>query len=95
MKSKVLALLIPALLAAGAAHAAEVYNKDGNKLDLYGKVDGLHYFSDNSAKDGDQSYARLGFKGETQITVNGNTIFRQTTLNLQKTSHGPVWHLPG
>ncbi|EOU0228809.1 universal stress protein UspF [Escherichia coli] len=67
MKSKVLALLIPALLAAGAAHAAEVYNKDGNKLDLYGKVDGLHYFSDNSAKDGDQSYARLGFKGETQI----------------------------
>ncbi|ENA2177781.1 porin, partial [Escherichia coli] len=25
MKSKVLALLIPALLAAGAAHAAEVY----------------------------------------------------------------------
>lgn len=29
MKSKVLALLIPALLAAGAAHAAEVYNKDG------------------------------------------------------------------
>ncbi len=37
MKSKVLALLIPALLAAGAAHAAEVYNKDGNKLDLYGK----------------------------------------------------------
>ncbi len=67
MKSKVLALLIPALLAVGAAHAAEVYNKDGNKLDLYGKVDGLHYFSDNSAKDGDQSYARLGFKGETQI----------------------------
>ncbi|HAW3353046.1 TPA: porin, partial [Escherichia coli] len=27
MKSKVLALLIPALIAAGAAHAAEVYNK--------------------------------------------------------------------
>lgn len=100
MKSKVLALLIPALLAAGAAHAAEVYNKDGNKLDLYGKVDGLHYFSDNSAKDGDQSYARLGLKAKPKLTinslatVNGNTIFRQTTLNLQKTSHGPVWHLP-
>ncbi len=26
---------------AGAASAAEVYNKNGNKLDLYGKVDGL------------------------------------------------------
>ncbi|ENZ2343768.1 porin OmpC [Salmonella enterica] len=67
MKRKVLALAIPALLAAGAAHAAEVYNKDGNKLDLYGKVDGLHYFSDNSGSDGDQTYVRFGFKGETQI----------------------------
>lgn len=67
MKRKVLALVIPALLAAGAAHSAEIYNKDGNKLDLYGKVDGLHYFSDDSSKDGDQSYVRLGFKGETQI----------------------------
>ncbi len=30
MKRKVLALVIPALLTAGAAHAAEIYNKDGN-----------------------------------------------------------------
>ncbi|HEY4437710.1 MAG TPA: porin OmpC [Lelliottia sp.] len=67
MNRKVLALVIPALLAAGAAHSAEVYNKDGNKLDLYGKVDGLHYFSDDSSVDGDQTYVRLGFKGETQI----------------------------
>ncbi|ELY3086172.1 MULTISPECIES: porin OmpC [Klebsiella] len=67
MKRKVLALVIPALLAAGAAHAAEIYNKDGNKLDLYGKVDGLHYFSSDSSKDGDQTYLRFGFKGETQI----------------------------
>lgn len=54
-------------MAAGMANAAEIYNKDGNKLDLYGKVDGLHYFSSNKNKDGDQSYMRLGFKGETQI----------------------------
>ncbi|MCL7706454.1 porin, partial [Enterobacter kobei] len=54
MQRKVLALMIPALLMAGAAHAAEIYNKDGNKLDLYGKVDGLHYFSDDTSKDGDQ-----------------------------------------
>ena len=47
MKRKVLAMLVPALLIAGAANAAEVYNKDGNKLDLYGKVDGLRYFSDD------------------------------------------------
>jgi predicted porin len=50
------------------ANAAEIYNKDGNKLDLYGKVDGLHYFSDDKGSDGDQSYARFGFKGETQIS---------------------------
>ncbi|WP_213132351.1 porin [Citrobacter sp. FP75] len=67
MKRKVLALLLPALLAASAANAAEIYNKNGNKLDLYGKVDGLRYFSDDAGSDGDQSYARLGFKGETQI----------------------------
>ena len=67
MKVKVLSLLVPALLVAGAANAAEIYNKDGNKLDLYGKVDGLHYFSDDNGADGDQSYIRIGFKGETQV----------------------------
>ena len=67
MKVKVLSLLVPALLVAGAANAAEVYNKDGNKLDLYGKIDGLHYFSDDKGQDGDQTYMRLGIKGETQI----------------------------
>lgn len=68
MKRNLLAIVIPALLVAGAANAAEIYNKDGNKLDLYGKVDGLHYFSKDSSKDGDQSYVRFGFKGETQVT---------------------------
>ncbi|WP_417314885.1 porin OmpC [Enterobacter sp.] len=67
MKVKVLSLLVPALLVAGEANAAEIYNKDGNKLDLYGKVDGLHYFSDDDGADGDQTYVRLGFKGETQV----------------------------
>ncbi|WP_436856892.1 porin OmpF [Citrobacter tructae] len=67
MKRNILAVVIPALLVAGAANAAEIYNKDGNKLDLYGKAVGLHYFSDNAGNDGDQTYARLGFKGETQI----------------------------
>lgn len=69
MKRKILALLMPALLtlAAGSAGAAEIYNKDGNKLDFYGSVHGLHYFSDNASNDGDETYTRLGFKGETQI----------------------------
>ncbi|WP_216782548.1 porin [Candidatus Profftia tarda] len=68
MKRDILAVVVPALLAAGAANAAEVYNKEGKKLDLYGKVDGLHYFSDAKLIDGDQSYARLGLKGESQIS---------------------------
>lgn len=67
MKVKVLSLTVPALLVAGAANAAEIYNKDGNKLDLFGKVDGLHYFSDDKGSDGDQTYMRIGFKGETQV----------------------------
>ncbi|BFF85476.1 hypothetical protein KP190043_34370 [Klebsiella pneumoniae subsp. pneumoniae] len=37
MKRNILAVVIPALLVAGAANAAEIYNKNGNKLDFYGK----------------------------------------------------------
>ncbi|SEK74987.1 outer membrane pore protein F [Kosakonia sacchari] len=72
MKRNILAVVIPALLVAGAANAAEIYNKDGNKVDIYGKAVGLHYFtkdngSDGYAGNGDKTYARLGFKGETKI----------------------------
>ncbi|WP_317987442.1 porin OmpC [Photorhabdus antumapuensis] len=68
MKRNVLAVVIPALLAASAANAAEIYNKDGNKLDLYGKVEVQHKFANNkSGEDGDNSFARLGIKGETQV----------------------------
>lgn len=63
----ILAFLIPALLAAGSVQAAEIYNKAGNKLDLYGKAVADHYISKDKGNDGDQSYVRLGFKGETQI----------------------------
>lgn len=38
MKRKVLALMVPALLMASAANAAEIYNKNGNKLDPTGKL---------------------------------------------------------
>lgn len=55
------------VLMAMSAQAAEIYNKDSNKLDLYGKVNAKHYFSSNDADDGDTTYVRLGFKGETQI----------------------------
>ena len=69
MKRNILAVVIPALLVAGAANAAEVYNKNGNKLDLYGKVVGEHGFttSGDNTNNSDSSYGQIGFKGETQV----------------------------
>ncbi|HCS1396263.1 TPA: porin, partial [Shigella boydii] len=56
MKLKIVAVVVTGLLAANVAHAAEVYNKDGNKLDLYGKVTALRYFTDDKRDDGDKTY---------------------------------------
>lgn len=66
MKSKVALAVIGALALTATAHAAEVYNKDGNKLDLYGKVKATQQWTKGQGTDA--TYARLGFKGETQIT---------------------------
>jgi predicted porin len=68
MKVKLLALVISTFMGIGCIHAAEIFNKDGNKIDLNGKVDVSRIFSSNDSKHGDDSYARLGFKGETQIS---------------------------
>lgn len=70
MKKSTLALVVSALALTSAAHAAEVYNKDGNKLDFYGKVKAMRYISDaetNASNNADKSYVRIGFKGQTQI----------------------------
>lgn len=67
MKPILLAVIIPALLVTQAAQAAEIYNKDGNKLEFYGRVKALHYFADDAGNDGDKTYVRIGFKGATQI----------------------------
>ncbi|WP_442913061.1 porin [Leclercia sp.] len=68
MKRNILAVVIPALLAAGAANAAEIYNKNANKLDFYGKAVGEHIWTTNgNTGNEDTTYARIGFKGETQI----------------------------
>ncbi|MCC8462931.1 porin [Photorhabdus bodei] len=76
MKGSIFSVVIPVMLTAGVANAAEIYNKNGNKLDFYGKVDVRHQFAKITQKsdtypiyseDGDASYVRLGFRGETQI----------------------------
>ncbi|PKE30887.1 porin OmpC [Rahnella sp. AA] len=82
MKRSVLALAVSLIAVGSTANAAEIYNKDGNKLDLYGRVTAKHYFSDDKGSDGDLTYARLGFKGETQIndTLTG---YGQWEYNIQ------------
>ncbi len=101
MKLKLLTVVVSTLLAAGTVQAAEVYNKDGNKLDLYGKVTGLHYFSSDNSEDGDQTYARLGFKGETQINdqligygTSGNITSAPITLKATTPATKRVSRLP-
>ncbi|WP_347254564.1 porin OmpC [Leminorella grimontii] len=67
MKRRILAIVIPALLVVGSVNAAEIYNKDGNKIDITGKIQGSHYFSDAKDSDGDNTYVRFGLRGETQV----------------------------
>lgn len=67
IKRNIFAIVIPVAFLAGTANAAEIYNKDGNKLDLYGKVSIRHLFSKSSGSD-DDSHVRLGIKGDTQIS---------------------------
>ncbi len=66
MKSRLVFGLIPTLAFACGAGAAEIYNQDGHKLDINGTVAGVHHFR-HSGVDKDNSYARFGFMGETQI----------------------------
>lgn len=68
-------LTLPFLLIFGEVHAAiEIWNQDGNKLNMNGRVVGLNYLTDknqnNGKPEGDNSTARLGFTGETQMTAN-------------------------
>lgn len=62
-----IAVTILAILSVSTADASELYNKAGNKIDLYGKVDARHTFTLTKDRDGDATYVRLGFKGETQF----------------------------
>jgi predicted porin len=65
MKRSVLALAVSIVAAGSTANAAEVYNKDGKKLDLYGHLTAKHNFLDDEDDSGIS--ARMGLKGEAQI----------------------------
>lgn len=69
MKRKITAAVIPALLAAATANAAEIYNKDGNKLDLYGKAVGRHVWTTTGdSKMPTRLMPRLVLKGKRRLT---------------------------
>lgn len=84
MNKKALALVLISF-STPSLYAAEIYNKGGNKLDLYGEVEAEHYFSGNSLYDGDQSYMRLGFRGESQISDKA-TAYGQYQMQVQGNS---------
>lgn len=62
-----ISVISASVMMATSAYSAEIYNKSGNKVDLTGKINAKHYFSSTDSNNGDGTYARLGFKGETQI----------------------------
>lgn len=64
---KKLALLLSSLMIVPAS-AVEIYNKNGNRLGIYGKIQASHLISDYANENGDNTYVRFGLRGETQIS---------------------------
>lgn len=63
-----LTILSSILIVTGTAYSTEVYNGQGNKIDIYGQIDVRHNIAKSkSGKDGDDSRVLLGLKGDTQI----------------------------
>ncbi len=108
MKRKVLAMLVPALLVAGAANAAEVYNKNGNKLELYGKSSwsALLLTDRELVKKAIMrkiplmpvSVSKVKHRSaltSSLVTVSGNTTCKQMAQKAMEITLLPVWHIAG
>ncbi|AFP85720.1 outer membrane protein (porin) [secondary endosymbiont of Heteropsylla cubana] len=67
MKLQYLSVLVSAMVIAGNAIGAELYNKDGNKLELLGKLNGIRHMSSDDSKNGDRSSFHYGFNGEARL----------------------------
>ncbi|MFO6424765.1 porin [Motilimonas sp. KMU-193] len=68
MKKTLLTSAILAALASGSVSAAQVYKDETHSVDVYSKIQGMYYSSDDKDEDGDQSYFRLGAKAKSSIT---------------------------
>jgi predicted porin len=67
MKKTALTMAISSVLLAGGAQAATVYDQNDTKLEIGGRAQGMYYGTDDNDSEGDQSYLRLHFAGETKI----------------------------
>ncbi|QFU22178.1 porin [Shewanella eurypsychrophilus] len=76
MKKKVLALLVPALLAAGTAQAAEIYKDDTNSINMMGWL-GFAALNDGSDTAVVDNFSRIGFRFDRQ-EKNGWRSFAHT-----------------
>ena len=99
MKLKLVAVAVTSLLAAGAVNAAEVYNKDANKLDIYGKVHAQHYFLTIPAAMATKltrvwaSKAKLRSTTNWLVSASGNMNSKATVLKIKVPKQTkPVWH---
>ena len=83
MKKSTLALMMMGFVASTATQAAEVYNKNANKLDVYGKIKAMHYFSDYDSKDGDQPSDRASqpVHHDLQHVLQGVEVLREGGLS--------------
>lgn len=63
--SLTIAFMLGAML--NTADAAQLYNKNGNRLSIDASLKVRHYFSDDSAYNGDQSKIKFTLKGETRV----------------------------
>ncbi|CUX96021.1 Outer membrane protein C precursor [Candidatus Gullanella endobia] len=79
MKLKYLSILVSVMVMVSSAGAVEVYNKNGNKLDLFGRLNGMRYISRDNVKNGDRSFIHYGFNGEAQLNekITGFATFEQ------------------
>ncbi|MCX9024064.1 porin [Citrobacter portucalensis] len=91
-KAKLLAAVVPIVLFMDLAQAAEIYNRNGTKVDLYGGINSRREF--NSDGNYDKSLVDLGFYGETKVTSDitgyGFWQYRITEGSNEWSSYGGV-----
>lgn len=91
-KSPLLILMMPLVLFTDIAQAAEIYNRSGTKVDLYGGINARREF--NSDGNYDKSLADLGFYGETKVSSDisgyGFWQYRITEGSNEWSSYGGV-----